>query len=62
MNIKLYDIQFDNVIKSFYLTTGVDYEYALKCLVPLIDKLDFQRNTLRASFYKRLSECIECNL
>lgn len=59
MNIKLYDIQFDNVIKSFYLTTGVDYEYALECLVPLIDKLDFQRNTLRASFYKRLEDDIQ---
>ena len=48
MYVKIYDIQYDNVIKSFYLTTGVDYEYALDELVPLINKLDFQRNTLRA--------------
>lgn len=59
MNIKIYDIQYDNVIKSYYLTAGIDYEYALKKLVPLIDKLDFQRNPLRASFYKRLEEDIQ---
>lgn len=59
MNIKLYDVQYDEVIKSFYLTTGVDYEYAIKKLVPLINKLDFQRNPLRASFYKRLEEDIQ---
>ena len=59
MYVKIYDIQYDNVIKSFYLTTGVDYEYALDELVPLINKLDFQRNTLRASFYKRLENDIQ---
>ena len=59
MNIKIYDVQYDEVIKSFYLTTGVDYEYALKKLVPLINKLDFQRNPLRGSFYRRLEEDIQ---
>lgn len=59
MNIKLYDVQYDNVIKSHYLTVGVDYEYALKKMVPLIDKLNFQRNPLRASFYRRLEQDIE---
>ena len=59
MNMKIYDIQYDNVINSFYLTTGVDYEYALEKLVPLINKLDFQRNPLRASFYKRLESDIQ---
>lgn len=59
MNIKIYDVQFDDVIKSYYVTAGIDYEYALKKLVPLIDKLEFQRNPLRASFYKRLEEDIQ---
>ena len=59
MNLKLYDIQYDKVIKSFYLTTGVDYEYAIEKFVPLINKLEFQRNPLRASFYKRLEEDIQ---
>lgn len=59
MYIKIYDTQFDKVIRSYYLTVGIDYEYAIKKLVPLIDKLDFQRNTLRASFYKRLEQDIQ---
>lgn len=59
MSIKLYDVQYDDVIKSFYLTTGVNYGYAIQKLVPLINKLDFQRNPLRASFYKRLEEDIQ---
>lgn len=59
MNIKIYDVQYDNVIKSLYLTAGIDYEYAIKKLVPLIDKLEFQRNPLRASFYRRLEEDIQ---
>ena len=59
MMIKIYDVQYDEVIKSFYLTAGIDYDYALKNLVPLINKLEFQRNPLRASFYKRLEEDIQ---
>lgn len=67
MKLKIYDIQFDNVIKSFYITAGIDYEYALKNFVPLINKLDFQRSALRANFYKRLESdilegCIMPNL
>lgn len=59
MDIKIYDIQKDEVIKSYYLTVSIDYEYALEKLVPLINKLEFQRNPLRASFYKRLEEDIQ---
>lgn len=59
MYIKLYDVQYDNVIKSYYVTVGVDYAYAIEKLIPLMNKLDFQRNPLRASFYKRLEEDIE---
>ena len=58
MLIRIFDVRFDNIIKSFYITVGIDYEYALKYLVPLIDKLDFQRSPLRASFYKRLEDDI----
>lgn len=67
MKIQIYDIQFDNVIKSYYITAGIDYDYALQNFVPLINKLDFQRNALRADFYKRLENdilegCIMPNL
>ena len=58
MDIKIYDIQYDKVIKSFYLTVGATYDYAVKNFVPLINKLDFQRNPLRKSFYKRLENDI----
>ena len=56
MKIEIYDIQFDNVIESYYITVCVEYKFAVERLVPLINKLDFQRNPLRASFYKRLEE------
>ncbi|MCI8370804.1 MAG: hypothetical protein HFI75_00115 [Lachnospiraceae bacterium] len=59
MDIRIYDVQYDDVIKSYYLTAGINYKYALNKLVPLIDKLEFQRNPLRASFYKRLEEDIQ---
>lgn len=60
MAIKIYDIQYDEVIKSFYLTVGVTYDFAINYFVPLINKLDFQRNPLRKSFYKRLENDILC--
>ncbi len=53
-NIRIYDCQYDCVIKSWNVTLGVTYRYAVENFVPLIDKLDYQRNPLRASFYKRL--------
>ena len=60
MDIKVYDIQYDNVIKSFCLTVRITYDYAIKNFVSLINKLDFQRNPLRKSFYKRLEDDILC--
>lgn len=53
-DIKIYDCQYDKVIKSWNVTIGVKYKYAVYNFVPLIDKLDYQRNPLRANFYKRL--------
>lgn len=51
---KMLNESYDKVIQSVYLTAIADYEFALEKLVPLIDKLDFQRNPLRKSFYNRL--------
>ncbi len=67
MDIMVYDIQYDEVIKSFYITAGVTYEYSVKNFIPLINKLEFQRSPLRKSFYKRLegdilSGCIMPNI
>ncbi len=67
MEIIIYDRQYDEVIKSFYLTVGATYDYAVKNFIPLVNKLDFQRSPLRKSFYKRLendilSGCIMPNI
>lgn len=58
MDMQIYDIQYDEVIKSFYITVGATYDYSVKNFVPLINKLEFQRSPLRKSFYKRLEEDI----
>jgi hypothetical protein len=55
---KILDKQYDKVIQSVYFTAVADYEFALDNLVPLIDKLDFQRSPLRKSFYRRLENDI----
>lgn len=54
MDVKVYDVSYDEVIKGYYLTIGATYRYAIEKFVPLINKLDFQRNPLRKSFYQRL--------
>lgn len=59
MRFEIIDRQFDEVIKSTYLTIVADYDFALVNLVPLIDRLDFQRNPLRASYYERLEKDIQ---
>lgn len=56
--LKILNESFDNVIQSVNLTAMADYEFALEKLVPLIDKLEFQRNPLRKNFYKRLENDI----
>lgn len=58
LDLTLYDVIFDKVIGSYYLTLSVTYDYAISNFVPLINKLDFQRNPLRKSFYKRLENDI----
>lgn len=58
MELQMYDIVYDKVINSYYLTVGVTYSYAIEKFVPLINKLNFQRNPLRKTFYKRLEEDI----
>lgn len=56
--LKILDESYDKVIQSVYLTATADYGFALQKLVPLIDKLEFQRNPLRKSFYSRLENDI----
>jgi hypothetical protein len=52
------DKSYDKVIDSAYLTIMADYKFAIERLVPLINKLNFQRSPLRKSFYNRLEQDI----
>ena len=54
----VFNESYDEVIRSVYLTVMADYAFALDNLVPLIDKLDFQRSPLRKTFYSRLERDI----
>lgn len=52
--MNIHTIDYDKVIKSRYVTAVTDYKYALNNLVPLIDRLDIQRNIQDSKFYSRL--------
>jgi len=54
----IFNESYDKVIRSVNLTVMADYAFALDALVPLIDKLDFQRSPLRKTFYSRLERDI----
>lgn len=54
--MELFSIDFDNVIKSRYVTAAENYEFALNFLIPLIDRLDIQRNIQDSKFYSRLEK------
>lgn len=53
-NIIIFDKAKDEVINSVYLTVKTTYKFALEELVPLINNLQFQRNTLDKKMYRRL--------
>ena len=57
-DLKILDKSKDNVIDSDYLTVKMSYEYALENLYPLVNRLDFQRNSLNQKFYNRLKKDI----
>lgn len=52
--MELYTINFDNVIKSSFVTASTNYGFAIQNLVPLIDRLNIQRNIQDSKFYSRL--------
>lgn len=54
MNIEINSIVDDNVIDSKFITGSTTYEFAIKTLYPLINKLPIQRNLQNPSFYSRL--------
>lgn len=54
--MEIYSIDKDKVIKAYFLTGRITYQYALDHIVGLIDKLDIQRRFQNESFYKRLEK------
>lgn len=56
--IKALSVDFDEVIKSIFVTTSTTYEFALNSLVPLIGKLEMQRELQGYKFYERLAKDI----
>lgn len=56
--LEVFNISFDEVIKSWFIDLRVDYKYALDNFYPRISKLDFQRNPLNKKFYQRLEDDI----
>lgn len=54
MNIKVFSINEDKVIKGKFITAQTNYEFAIKKLYPLINKLSIQRKIQSAKFYARL--------
>ncbi len=54
--IQILSVDFDEVIQSRYITAQTNYEFALENLVPLIDRLDIQRNIQDNKFYSRLEK------
>ena len=54
MDIEVFSIDDDLVIKSQFVTAKTTYTFALMHLIPLIDKLDLQRKIQDSKFYKRL--------
>lgn len=56
MSLNIYSIDFDNVIKSRYITASTNYQFAIDQLVPLISRLEIQRNIQDSKFYNRLEK------
>lgn len=54
MDIIILDQRIDNVIKSNYITAVTTYRFAINHLVPLINRFEQQRYSLRPNFYKKL--------
>jgi hypothetical protein len=58
MSIEFYSQDKDDVIGGFVISGSTTYEYALEALIPLIGRLDIQRDALKTRFYSRLEDDI----
>ncbi|AYH43696.1 hypothetical protein [Azoarcus sp. DN11] len=58
MNLVVHSVEFDSVIRSTFISAQADYRFALEKLVPLIGRLDIQREVQNPKFYDRLAKDI----
>lgn len=58
MSINTLSVDYDEVVKSIFITTTTTYDFALSNLVPLIGKLEIQRELQSYKFYERLAKDI----
>lgn len=58
MNLVVHSVQFDKVIRSTFISAQADYRFALEKLVPLIGRLEIQREVQNPKFYDRLAKDI----
>jgi hypothetical protein len=58
MTIEFFSQDKDDVIGGFVISGSTTYEYALEALIPLIGRLDIQRDALKTRFYSRLEDDI----
>ena len=56
--MKFYTLNEDKVIGGFVVSAATDYDFALKHFVPLIGRLEIQRDALKTKFYSRLHDDI----
>lgn len=54
MSIKIFTIEYDNVIKSVVLTGETTYKFAIEKIFPLINRFSAQRKIQNPAFYDRL--------
>jgi hypothetical protein len=58
MTISFFSLDSDDVIDGFVVSGATTYKFALENFVPLIGRLDIQRDALKTKFYSRLEEDI----
>lgn len=58
MKLTVHSVETDDIIKSIFINAQADYRFALDNLVPLIGRLDIQREVQNPKFYERLAKDI----
>jgi len=58
MSLKFYTIDTDSVVGGYVVLASTKYQFAIDYFVPLIGRLDIQRDALNTKFYSRLEDDI----